>query len=240
MIRGNTRYYLVKDQLGSIRLVVNSNDGSIAQRIDYDEFGRILNDTNPGFQPFGFAGGHYDKDTRLVRFGARDYDPETGRWTSKDPILFKGGDTNLYGYVMSDPVNFIDPLGLWSFTVGGYNPFTGLGGGITFGQNPNGSWFGGVWGGGGFGGGLSFNPDGTSPGYKPGSCQNGPSVEAGGYANIGANIGPFGGGVDASGGINIGGQSPGYFNPPGHTGGASNTRGVGFGGGVGGQITVVW
>jgi len=46
-----------------------------------------------------------------VRFGARDFDPETGRWTSKDPILFGGGDTNLFGYVASDPVNSIDPSG---------------------------------------------------------------------------------------------------------------------------------
>ena len=42
---------------------------------------------------------------------ARDYDPETGRWTSKDPILFNGGDTNLYGYVLNDPVNLVDPSG---------------------------------------------------------------------------------------------------------------------------------
>jgi hypothetical protein len=46
-----------------------------------------------------------------VRFGARDYDPETGRWTAKDPILFGGGDTNLYGYVLNDPVNFTDRSG---------------------------------------------------------------------------------------------------------------------------------
>ena len=31
---------------------------------------------------------------------------------SKDPILFAGGDTNLYGYVMQDPINLIDPSGL--------------------------------------------------------------------------------------------------------------------------------
>jgi len=47
-----------------------------------------------------------------VRFGARDYDPTTGRWTAKDPILFQGGSTNLYGYVVNDPVNAIDPVGL--------------------------------------------------------------------------------------------------------------------------------
>jgi len=72
------------------------------QRMDYDDWGNVTSDTNPGFQPFGFAGGIYDRDTNLTRFGARDYDPETGRWTAKDPIKFDGGDSNLYGYVLSD------------------------------------------------------------------------------------------------------------------------------------------
>jgi RHS repeat-associated protein len=62
-------------------------------------------------QPFGFAGGIYDADTGLVRFGARDYDGVTGRWTAKDPLLFGGGQTNLYVYVNGDPVNRIDPTG---------------------------------------------------------------------------------------------------------------------------------
>ena len=66
---------------------------------------------NPGFQPFGFAGGLDDPHTHLVRFGARDYDAETGRWTTKDPIRFTGGDVNLYGYVLTDPINLVDPDG---------------------------------------------------------------------------------------------------------------------------------
>jgi hypothetical protein len=41
--------------------------------------------------------------SNLTRFGARDYDAEVGRWTSKDPIRFAGGDSNLYGYVLGDP-----------------------------------------------------------------------------------------------------------------------------------------
>ncbi len=70
-----------------------------------------MQDTNPGFQPFGFAGGLYDGETKLVRFGARDYDAVTGRWTTKDPIGFAGGDTNLYGYILQDPVNYTDEGG---------------------------------------------------------------------------------------------------------------------------------
>ena len=62
--------------------------------------------------PFGFASGLYDSDTGLVHFGYRDYDPFTGKWTAKDPLLFAGGDSNLYGYVLNDPVNLVDPLGL--------------------------------------------------------------------------------------------------------------------------------
>ena len=112
MVRGGATYRILTDQLGSPRLVVNTADGTVAQRMDYDEFGNVLADTNPGFQPFGFAGGLYDRETKLVRFGARDYDVETGRWSAKDPIGFKGGDTNLYGYVVNDPINRIDPSGL--------------------------------------------------------------------------------------------------------------------------------
>ena len=67
--------------------------------------------------PFGFAGGLHDRTTGLVRFGARDYDPSIGRWTARDPIDFGGGDTNLYGYVMNDPVNWVDPGGLYDVDV---------------------------------------------------------------------------------------------------------------------------
>jgi len=87
-----------------VREVVSVATGAIAQRLDYDEFGDVLRDTVPGFQPFGFAGGLYDAET-LVRFGARDYDAETGRWTARAPLLFAGRDTNLYAYCGSDPLN---------------------------------------------------------------------------------------------------------------------------------------
>jgi len=111
IIKGGEKYKILTDHLGSIRYVVRVSDGAVVEEIEYDSFGNVLYDLNPGFVPFAFAGGIYDKDTGLVRFGLRDYDPEVGRWTSKDPILFYGGDSNLYGYVLNDPVNFIDEDG---------------------------------------------------------------------------------------------------------------------------------
>ena len=114
MIKGGVTYRIIADHLGSPRLVVNTANGQIVQRMDYDAFGNVITDTNPGFQPFGFAGGLYDRDTKLVRFGARDYDAETGRWTAKDPILFAGRQANLYAYVRNDPLNLRDPDGLQS------------------------------------------------------------------------------------------------------------------------------
>ena len=119
MEKGGKTYRIITDHVGSVRLVVDAATGEIAQRIDYDEFGNVLNDTNPGFQPFGFAGGLYDSDTKLTRFGARDYDAGTGRWTAKDPIGFAGGHANLYAYVDSDPVNRTDARGLSDGPSGG-------------------------------------------------------------------------------------------------------------------------
>ncbi|MBT6842838.1 MAG: hypothetical protein HOA17_03450 [Candidatus Melainabacteria bacterium] len=121
MIKAGTKYRIISDNIGSVRLVLEVATGTIAQRLDYDEFGNVILDTNPGFQAFGFAGGIYDTDTKLVKFGARDYDPVIGRWISKDPILFNGGQVNLYVYVANDPVNFVDLSGTAQFGYGFLN-----------------------------------------------------------------------------------------------------------------------
>jgi RHS repeat-associated protein len=124
------KYRFVTDQLGSVRLLVKLSNGAIAQKWDYDAWGVATFDDPASseaidFQPFGYAGGLYDPATGLVRFGARDYDPSIGRWTSKDPIGFGGGQANLYAYVGGDPINWIDPEGelpiapiVWGFVVG--------------------------------------------------------------------------------------------------------------------------
>jgi RHS repeat-associated protein len=107
------RLRLIKNQVGTVGLVADVATGEIVQRLEHDDFGRVLSDTNSGFQPFGFAGGLHDGDTGLVRFGARDYDPTSGRWKARDPVRFAGG-LNSYVFADSAPTAFLDVAGLMS------------------------------------------------------------------------------------------------------------------------------
>ncbi len=118
MLSQGVFYRAIVDERGTTKLVINTVTGAVAQKVETDEFGRVLSDTRPGFFPFKFAGCLYDEDTKLCHFGAREYDPEVGRWLQRDPILFEGGDFNLYGYTLNDPVNFVDPDGKNAVCIG--------------------------------------------------------------------------------------------------------------------------
>jgi RHS repeat-associated protein len=111
VIQGSNVYRVISDHLGSVRAVVNIDDPmDVPVRLEYEAFGSVSG-TGVGFVPQGFAGGLYDADTGLVRFGARDYDAVTGRWTAKDPSVWEGGQTNLYAYAQNDAVNKLDNTG---------------------------------------------------------------------------------------------------------------------------------
>ena len=106
------------DERGSVRRFARvwpEGAGLNEQDITYDVWG------NPSStaltQPFGFAGGIYITSGGLWHFGARQYSPEMRRWTAPDPIGFEGG-LNLYQYTNGDPVNYIDPSGLWLVAIG--------------------------------------------------------------------------------------------------------------------------
>ncbi len=113
---GATTYLLGYDQVGSLKAVAamdGENEGRVVKVVDYDAFGNVLADSNPGlFLPLAFAGGLRDRFTGLVRFLHRDYDPTVGRFTAPDPLGDTGGDHDLYDYCVDEPVGRVDPEGL--------------------------------------------------------------------------------------------------------------------------------
>jgi RHS repeat-associated protein len=108
--RDGARFYVATDQVGTPRLIADAS-GRAVDVLEADAFGLPASGGLFGL-PIGFAGGIADPTTGLVRFGNRDYDPATGRWTARDPVRFAGGQANLYAYVGGDPVGRRDPTGL--------------------------------------------------------------------------------------------------------------------------------
>ena len=76
-------------------------------------FGAIVYDSLPcPYVPMGFCAGLEDRDTHLIRFNWRDYDPRIGRFMLLDPANDTRGDGDLYDYCVDDPVNRHDASGL--------------------------------------------------------------------------------------------------------------------------------
>jgi len=103
------------DGLGSV-VAMTDTSKNIVQRYSYDTFGMLTAIQNPEFtNSYTYTGREWDKELGLYYYRARYYDPMEGRFISRDPIGFAGGDVNLYGYVLNDPVSFVDPMGLWTY-----------------------------------------------------------------------------------------------------------------------------
>lgn len=83
----------------------------MVQTYSYDSFGNIT-PTGTINQPYAYTGREYDNETGMYFYRARYYDPKAGRFVTKDPIGFAGGDVNFYAYVGNNPLNLIDPFGL--------------------------------------------------------------------------------------------------------------------------------
>ncbi len=111
-------YRIVTDWRGSVTQVVEVTAGTanpvVAQEMEFDAWGRLVREQinvagAETLHPFGFAGGLYDRDTRLTRFGAKDYDADAGRWTAKDPILLREAGRST-SYASNDPANRVADL----------------------------------------------------------------------------------------------------------------------------------
>jgi len=112
-------YFYHADGLGSI-VSLTDHKAKVKQSYEYTAFGEMKRHGGKVKQPYGYTGREWDKEIGLYFYRARYYDPTMGRFISKDPIGFNGGDVNVYRYVHNNPINFIDPTGLaWRDVPGG-------------------------------------------------------------------------------------------------------------------------
>jgi RHS repeat-associated protein len=119
MLRGGATNYYNVDGLGSITSLA-SGTGSLAQTYTFDSFGNRTASSGSLTNPFQFTGREFDSETNLYYNRNRYYDSSTGRFLSEDPWDADPtyDDSNLYEYVGNNPVNFIDPLGLYTMKPG--------------------------------------------------------------------------------------------------------------------------
>jgi RHS repeat-associated protein len=107
-----SNYFPTYDGNGNVSEYLNES-GEVSAHYEYDPFGKTTVATGPKANDFAhrFSTKPLDLTTGLYYYGYRFYDPNSGRWPSRDPIEERGG-VNLYGMVANDPVNRWDVLGL--------------------------------------------------------------------------------------------------------------------------------
>jgi RHS repeat-associated protein len=85
--------------------------GNVLARHEYDPYGRRTLVAGTDLADFGYTGHYVHQPSGLHLALYRAYDADLGRWLNRDPIGEAGG-INLYGYVLNDPVNWLDLFGL--------------------------------------------------------------------------------------------------------------------------------
>jgi RHS repeat-associated protein len=110
MLRSATTSFYEEDGLGSVTSL-SSGAGALAQTYTFDSFGNQTASSGSLTNPFRYTARELDSETGLYFYRARYFDPQTGRFLSEDPVGFSVGN-NFYAYVLNNPVNLIDPVGL--------------------------------------------------------------------------------------------------------------------------------
>ena len=128
-------FHYLHDALGSVIGLVDAA-GELVERYTYDPYGKVFIETwdpdanegtgawlpsreptsglphSPVGNPFLWTGQRYDASSATYGFYARSYSPTLGRFIQRDPLEYEAGSVNLYEYVLSAPLFWVDPLGM--------------------------------------------------------------------------------------------------------------------------------
>lgn len=108
-----TPSFYVYDGAGSVRQLTNSA-GAVTDSYEYDAYGNSF--TTQGTTPnnYLYRGEQFDADLGLYYLRARYYNPNTGRFMSRDPedgYIDEPATLHKYLYAGGDPVDGVDPTG---------------------------------------------------------------------------------------------------------------------------------
>jgi len=112
-VSGVKKYYIT-DAMGSV-LALTDNSGNVTDTYEYNEYGELTASTGVSYNPYRFTGQQWDENSGFYYMKARWLNSQTGRFTQRDPI-----NSLAYTYAGNNPMTFIDPLGLDTIYVGGY------------------------------------------------------------------------------------------------------------------------
>ena len=117
--RAGARYVYHLDGLGSVRALSDASQAVVAA-YDYNAYGELVNSSSSLANPFHFTGEPFDEATGLYYLRARFYNPELGRFITRD--TFAGSDftpltLHRYLYANANPINFTDPTGHFSLAM---------------------------------------------------------------------------------------------------------------------------
>ncbi|NDI35374.1 DNRLRE domain-containing protein [Chengkuizengella sediminis] len=106
----NEQYWYHYDKHGNVIRMTDENGNTVAQ-YEYDAFGNVtslIDNEVANLNPFRYTGYYYESDIDKYYLKARYYDPEIGRFLSKDPVL----SLNAYTYAANNPVMYADYSGM--------------------------------------------------------------------------------------------------------------------------------